>query len=62
MGMAALEWLDIFDNVYRHCQWMCDEEWFVDMTSRVTDKWSNLPTVKSDWWQDNAQTLTPPNG
>ena len=73
MGMAALEWLDIFDSVYRHSQWMSDEEWFMDMTSRVEDKWSsqrlsspggsrsNLPAVESDWWQDNAQVLVPPS-
>ena len=41
MGMAALEWLDIFESDYRHSQWMSDEEWFTDMTSRVVDKWSS---------------------
>ena len=41
VGLAALEWCDVFDTEYRHSTWIADEEWFTDVTSLVVDKWTS---------------------
>ena len=40
VGLAALEWCDVFDPEYRRTTWIADEEWFTDVTSLVVDKWT----------------------
>ena len=41
VGLAALEWCDVFDSEYRRTTWIADEEWFTDVTSLVVDKWTS---------------------
>ena len=39
----GLELVDIFNHQgYRHSQWMVNEGWFDDMTTRVVDKWKRI--------------------
>ena len=37
VGLAALEWCDVFDPESRCTTWIADEEWFTDVTSRQMD-------------------------
>ena len=41
VGLAAFEWLDIFDPDYRHSTWIGGEEWFTTVTPLVLDKWTS---------------------
>ena len=41
VGLAALEWLDIFDPNYRHSTWIGAEEWLVDVITLILDKWTS---------------------
>ena len=41
VGLAALEWCDVFDPEYRRTTWIADEECFTDVTSLVVDKWTS---------------------
>ena len=41
VGLAAFEWLDIFDPDYRHSTWIGGEEWVTAVTSLVLDKWTS---------------------
>ena len=41
VGLAVLEWCDVFDQEYRRTSWIADEEWFTDVTSLVVDKWTS---------------------
>ena len=41
VGLAALEWWDVFDPEYRHTTWIPDIEWFTDVTSLIIDKWTS---------------------
>ena len=41
VGLAAFEWLDIFDPDYRHYTWIGGEEWITDVTLLVLDKWTS---------------------
>ena len=41
VGLAALEWCDVFDPEYRCTTWIADEEWFTDVTSLIVDKWTS---------------------
>ena len=38
VGLAGLEWCDVFDPEYRRSTW---KEWFTDVTSLVVDKWTS---------------------
>ena len=44
VGLAALEWVDIFDPEYRRNHWMCTEEWFNDMTCLMFEKLEHPPS------------------
>ena len=55
VGLAALEWVDIFDPEYRRSTWIAEEQWFTDVTTFVFDKWSgnsNLLLLPNDVWTD----------
>ena len=41
VGLAALEWCDVFDPEYRRSSWIAEEEWFTDMTNLIVDKWTS---------------------
>ena len=43
VGLAALEWADIFEPEYRRITWMSSEDWFNDMTSLVFEKLEHPP-------------------
>ena len=38
VGLAVLEWCDVFDPEYRRTIWIADQEWFTDVTSLIVDK------------------------
>ena len=38
VGLAALEWCDVFDPEYRRFTW---KEWFNDVTNLILEKWSS---------------------
>ena len=39
MGLASLEWLDVFDANYRRGTWMCSKEWWNDVLTLLIDSW-----------------------
>ena len=41
VGLAALEWCDVFDPEYRRFTWIGGEEWFNDVTNLILEKWSS---------------------
>ena len=41
VGLAALEWCDVFDPEYRRFTWIAEEEWFNDVTNLILEKWSS---------------------
>ena len=41
VGLAALEWCDVFDPEYRRSSWIAEEEWFTDVTNLILDKWTS---------------------
>ena len=68
VGLAAFEWLDIFDPDYRHSTWIGGEEWITDVTHLVLDKWTSqwlsscggrssvLLMFEYMWWKDMSFT------
>ena len=48
VGLAVLEWCDVFYLEYRRSIWIADEEWFTDVTSLVVDKWTSPGLSLSD--------------
>ena len=41
VGLAGLEWVDVFDPAYRRSTWLYSEEWSTDVTALVLDKWTS---------------------
>ena len=64
VGLAALEWCDIFDPEYRRTTWIAEEEWFTDVTSRQMDFPLSMikgpassPCLNCVGWQDMSLTV-----
>ena len=41
VGLAAFEWLGIFDPDYSHSTWVGGEEWITNLSLLVLDKWTS---------------------